>query len=305
MAQYETPQKVFEINGIKFGGKVGETPIVLIGSIFYKNHKILEDPKKGVFDKKRAETLINAQEEISDKTGLPHVIDIGAEYPEAIIKYIDFVSNITDATFCPDGPTPEINIPAVNHISEIGLSDRVIYNSIDPHTKDEVLNAIKNAKIKASIMLTFHSKYIFPDKKIILLEGDEKTEGLLVKAERAGVDKPLIDTATLDIPSVGICARAIKLIKEKYGLPAGAGAHNALHTWTRRNEFGAAVRTISNVIINTIPQAVGADFLLIGPIDRAKEIFPTIALNDVVLNYTAARIDRIKVDRTGPISKIF
>ncbi len=305
MAQYETPQKIFEINGIKFGGKVGETPIVLIGSIFYKNHNILEDPKKGIFDKKKAESLINAQEEISDKTGLPHVIDIGAEYSEAIIKYIDFVTSITDATFCPDGPTPEINIPAVNHIGEVGLSDRVIYNSIDPHTKEEELNAIKNAKITSAILLTFHSKYIFPAKKVKLLEGDENIEGLLVKAERAGIDKPLIDTATLDVPSVGICARTIKLIKEELGLPAGAGAHNALHTWTRKKEFGDAVKSISNVIINTIPQAVGADFLLIGPIDRAKEIFPTIALNDVVLNYIAARIDRIKVDRTGPISKIF
>ncbi|MHA1379025.1 MAG: tetrahydromethanopterin S-methyltransferase subunit H family protein [Candidatus Helarchaeota archaeon] len=305
MAQYETPQKVFEVNGIKFGGAIGENPIVLIGSIFYKNHSILEDPKKGTFDKKKAEQLINTQEEISDKTGLPQAIDIGAETSDALIKYVDFVSNVTDVTLLPDGPTPDVAIPALKHIGEIGLSDRIIYNSVDPHSPDAELNAIRDAKIKASIMLAFHSKYIFPKKKIKLLNGDEKTEGLLVKAKRAGIEKPLIDTATLDIPSVGICVRTIKLIKEEFGLPAGAGSHNALHTWAKRNEFGPNVKIISNVLINTLPQAVGADFILYGPIERANDLFPTMALNDVILNYMASRIDKIKVDRTGPISKIF
>ncbi|MHA1384365.1 MAG: [methyl-Co(III) glycine betaine-specific corrinoid protein]--tetrahydrofolate methyltransferase MtgA, partial [Candidatus Helarchaeota archaeon] len=167
------------------------------------------------------------------------------------------------------------------------------------------LFAIKDAKIKGSIMLAFHSKYIFPKKKIKLLKGDERTEGLLVKAERAGIDKPLIDTATLDVPSVGICYRTIKLIKEEFGLPAGAGSHNALHTWAKRNDFGPNVKIISNVLINSLPQAMGADFILYGPMERANDIFPTMALNDAILNYTASRIDKIKVDRTGPISKIF
>lgn len=305
MTQYKKSQKVFEIKGVKFGGLIGENPIVLIGSIFYKDHSILKDPKKGDFDKKRAEELIHAQEIISEKTGLPHAIDIGAEHADALIKYVDWVSNITDAIILPDGPTPDVAIPALKHIGEVGLSDRVIYNSIDPHSPEEELNAIKDAEIKASVILAFHSKYIFPNKKLQLLNGDENTEGLLVKAERAGIEKPLIDTATLDVPSVGICVRTIELIKEEFGLPAGAGSHNALSTWTKKNDFGPNVKIISNVLINSLPQAVGADFILYGPIERANDIFPTMALNDVILNYTASRIDRIKVDRTGPISKIF
>lgn len=305
MINFNTPQKVFEINGIKFGGQLGENPIVLIGSIFYRNHKILEDPKRGVFDKEKAENLINAQDEISEKTGLPSAIDIGAENPEVLCKYIDFVTNLTNAIILPDGPTAEVRVPALKHIEEVGLSDRVIYNTIDPHTEQNELIAIDNAGIKAAILLAFHSKYIFPDKKIKLLNGDENTEGLLVKAEKAGIEKPLIDTATLDIPSIGICIRTIKLIKEEFGLPVGAGSHNALHTWNRMKEFDPVVKNISNVIVNTLPQAAGANFILYGPIERAKEVFPAIALNDAILNYTASRIDKIQVNKSGPISKIF
>ena len=163
---YKAEQKVYEINGIKFGGQIGENPIVLIGSIFYKNHKILKNPKEGIFDKKAAGDLINSQEEISEKTGLPHAIDIGAESPDALIKFIDFVSNTTNALILPDGPTPDVSIPAIKHIGEVGLSERVLYNSIDPHSPEEELMAIKDAKITSSIMLAFHSKYVFPKKKI-------------------------------------------------------------------------------------------------------------------------------------------
>ncbi|MEM2070349.1 MAG: tetrahydromethanopterin S-methyltransferase subunit H, partial [Archaeoglobaceae archaeon] len=40
--------KTFEICEIKVGGNPGESKTLLIGSIFYKGHKIVEDEKKGV-----------------------------------------------------------------------------------------------------------------------------------------------------------------------------------------------------------------------------------------------------------------
>jgi len=53
--------------------------MVLIGSLFHEGHKIVEDRKLGLFDRRRAERLIRVQEEMSEKTGLPCMLDVVAE----------------------------------------------------------------------------------------------------------------------------------------------------------------------------------------------------------------------------------
>ena len=68
--------KTFEIGNVKIGGNHGQVPTVLIGSIFYNKHYIVKDEVKGEFDRQEAERLIKQQEEFSDKTGNPHMIDV-------------------------------------------------------------------------------------------------------------------------------------------------------------------------------------------------------------------------------------
>lgn len=45
-----------------------------MGSMFYEGHKIVKDPIHGIFDEKRTERLIRTQEEMSEKTGNPHMV---------------------------------------------------------------------------------------------------------------------------------------------------------------------------------------------------------------------------------------
>ena len=47
---FEKVQTVMEIAGISIGGQPGEFPTVLIGSLFYPNHKIVHDFEKAHFD---------------------------------------------------------------------------------------------------------------------------------------------------------------------------------------------------------------------------------------------------------------
>ena len=96
MFKFGKEQKIFEIGDIKIGGQLGELPTVLIGSLFHEGHKIVKDRKLGIFDKRRAERLIKVQEEMSEKTGVPCMLDVVAENPEVLIKYIDFVSEVTE-----------------------------------------------------------------------------------------------------------------------------------------------------------------------------------------------------------------
>jgi tetrahydromethanopterin S-methyltransferase subunit H len=52
MFRFDKEQMVIEFAGAKFGGQPGEYPTALSGTIFYARHKIVEDAKKGIFDKK-------------------------------------------------------------------------------------------------------------------------------------------------------------------------------------------------------------------------------------------------------------
>jgi len=64
MFRFDREQMVIEIAGRKFGGQPGEYPTGLSGTIFYARHKIVEDERKGIFDKSAAEDLINKQAEM-------------------------------------------------------------------------------------------------------------------------------------------------------------------------------------------------------------------------------------------------
>lgn len=49
MFEFTAEQKVFDIAGVKVGGKPGENPSVLIGSMFFRGHKIVSDPRIGSY----------------------------------------------------------------------------------------------------------------------------------------------------------------------------------------------------------------------------------------------------------------
>jgi len=64
------------------------------------------------FDNHRAETLLKKQEGICEKTGNPVIIDVAGSTVEALDKYIDFVSAITESPFLVDGPSDAVRISA-------------------------------------------------------------------------------------------------------------------------------------------------------------------------------------------------
>lgn len=263
--------KVFEISGIKIGGNPGETRTLLIGSIFYKGHKIVEDEKRGIFNKELAEKLIKEQEELSDKTELPAILDVVAMSKEAMEKYIDFVSSVTQKPFLIDSATADVKIKAIEHAKEVGLENRVIYNSITPEVKEKELIALKESSIESAIVLTYTMNILSSKARVEVLQK------LLPKLENAGIKKPLIDTFVMDVPSLPSAVKAGVEIKKTYGFPCGSGAHNAIASWRGiRNLLGKESEKSALIIANTMQIIFGLDFILYGPIEDAKLIFPAV-----------------------------
>ena len=85
MFEFTQQQKVFNIENVRVGGKPGENPNVLIGSMFFRGHKIVSDPDKGIFNKQKAKDLLDREEELSAQTGNPRFIDVIGDTGQSLI----------------------------------------------------------------------------------------------------------------------------------------------------------------------------------------------------------------------------
>ena len=287
MFVFEKEQVIHTIGGVKIGGNPGETSTVLAGTIFYGGHKIVTDPKKGVFDKEKATSLIQKQEEMSSITGNPTLVQIFSESEEALKRYIDFVTDLTDAPFLIDSTEPMVRIAGLRHAEEIGLLDQAIYNSLNVSATEEEIQALQEIQHECAILLAFNP----PDptiagKRAVLEEGAlTLPKGLLDLAKDLGIIKPLIDTAVTAIGTGAGSAAAFTFVsKTVYGLPTGSGVHNAPSSWTWLRKYKKTNREsflTTDIASNLIVQMMGADFILYGPIENAERVFPVVAMGDI------------------------
>jgi len=303
MFKFPKEQAVFEISGVKIGGQPGELPTAMVGSMFYHGHKIVSDEKEGVFDKKKAEDILNKHEEIMEKTGNPGIIDVVGAFPNAIIKYIDYIADKTQQPMLIDGTTSKVRIAALQHLKEVGLADRAIYNSIIPEIKDEEKTALTESGIKSSILLTYNPKKPTLAGRMEVLRGPE---GLVNIAKEIGIEKPLVDATILGVADPGPVAKAIYLVKEEFGLPGGCGAHNAVDRWHKSKKLDKQTYLVSSVVANITSIIMGANFMLYGPLGKAEEMFPPFALADAYVAYSMRQEYGIKpLTRNHPLFKIF
>jgi tetrahydromethanopterin S-methyltransferase subunit H len=304
--KFEKKQKVFDIARVKVGGQPGEYPTVLIGSIFYDRHKIITNAVKGEFDEPKAETLLKKQEEMSDKTGNPVIIDVVGSTVEALDRYVDFVSATTESPFLVDGPSAAVRIPVMRHLAETGLLKRAIYNSIDYAVKSDEIASLKEMGAESSVLMTYNPKNVWAEGRVEILKGYEGQKGLLDAANEAEMHNVLVDTVVLDVPSIGISARAIYIIKNKYGLPVGCGPANAITTWKKaKKEMGPFAYTTCLAGSCLITQSQGANFVLYGPIENAEAVFPACAMADAIIAYNARRFGIRPETKQHPLFKIF
>jgi len=255
----EKEQKIIEIGGVKLGGQPGELPKVLIGSLFHRGHRIVKNREKGIFDRDEAERLIRLQEEPSEKTGNPCMVDVVAETSEALERYIDFVSEKTDAPLLINGPNAEVRLKAAMHAREVGLIDRAVYNSVNFTVTEEEIEKIRGIGPGTGVIQAFNPRNLRPEGMLKILRGDDETEGLLSKAFRAG------------------------------RLPAGTAPVGVVGTWDRVRELGRDAKRVCRAGSAALAQSMGADFIIYGSMAKAENIFPVCAMVDAAIAYNAKK----------------
>jgi len=296
--EFKSKQQTLNIGGVKVGGIPGQNPTVLIGTIFYHGHKIFRDERTGDFDLKQAEEIINFQEEFSDKTGNPCMLDVVGATPETMKKFVEFTASVTDVPILMDGPTVEAKIAGVKYATEVGLINRVVYNSLIPEYKQEEIEKIKEAGLRNALLLAYNPREFTTQGRI------KAIRQLLKVAGEAGIDKTLLDTCVLDIPGLGMACRAAFELKNEFGLPVGCGAHNAVSLWKGlKTKMGKQAVKPAVASACVVAAAVGADFVLYGPAEDAGYVFPVIAMTDAAYGYLLFE-KKIALDPKHPLYRI-
>jgi tetrahydromethanopterin S-methyltransferase subunit H len=132
MLRYTLPQKVCDIAGLKVGGQPGENPPLLIGNMFQKGDVIIESRKKREFNRRQAEERIHEMERLSQETGVPGMVALVANTLDEMKTYVDFWVSVTDMPFAVDIWMQKTRLAAARYIADMGLQDRLLYNSITP-----------------------------------------------------------------------------------------------------------------------------------------------------------------------------
>jgi len=294
-------QKSYKIGNVEIGGNIGENPCLLIGSIFYWSHKIVEDPKKGVFNSKEAEELINIQDSLSDETGVNCAYDVVAQTAEAMERFIDFVSAHTENPIIIDAVPEKVRVHGAKYVKEVGLEKRAIYNSIAPWTRESEISALREIEMDYGIVFTSHSD----PKKVYDLTVNEKMnilQDLLKKAENAGIKNLLVDVQSLSISDLGSASIACLEVKKRFGLPSGFGTGNGVTVWKEPRKWSDLGIESVDAAVNAVAGLLYSDFIFYGPIEKAKWVFPAIAVTEIIKTDLAKTTPR---SHTHPTAKFF
>lgn len=273
MFQYEMNQKVCDIGGIEVGGQPGENPPLLIGNMFQKGDVLLESRKERKFNKKAAEERIREVERLSQETGIPGLIAMVANQADEMKTYIDFFISVTDMPFAIDVWVQKTRLAIARYIAELGIQERVLYNSITPWDEDNEAQVaeIKELGIKHVVVQVFDVEDKRPSGRV------KSLERMLPIVEKGHFDSILVDTAVMNLPTTSLSLLANYMIKKKFGLPVGFAPSNGSYMWRKsaseqeRGKFpaiDAGVHAIS---------AIASDFLFYGPLTGTSRVFPAVA----------------------------
>ncbi len=299
MCPKRIPREVY-IGKTQVGGSPIIHPPVIIPSMFFQGHKIVQDPKKGLFDQIEAEKQLNLLEEIQDETGIPLIIDLIGETRQSLQRITEWALSRCDLPLSIDGGTPDVRLPVASWLCEIGAQNRVAYNSISAENAHIELPILSELKYPTCFVLLSGATILSAEHRIPILER------LIPQLEQSGIEQFLFDTMVLDRSSIGSAARACKLIKDKYGFPVGCAPGNTFSEWDyydipKRHRSLAAIYTASVIL----PILNKADFVFIGPARITRWVARGLALINALEANEMRWSQRTSIPSTHPLYRIF
>jgi tetrahydromethanopterin S-methyltransferase subunit H len=305
MFRFDTPQKVCEIGGVKFGGQPGEYPTVVCPSIFQKGDKVFEGKRKEGFDEKKAEELLKTCDQLWAQTGVPYMADIVANTGKEMTTYIDFVTSVTCAPFCIDAWVMKPKLEGAKYCAEKGLLDRMFYNSLTVWEKDieTEIKEIADIGVKHVLLVAFDQADQMPSGRIA------GTQLLLDAIDKVGAkfESIFVDTSVMNGPAVAMCSIANKMIKEKWGFPCGSAPSNGSYMWKAAREmWGSRGWQAADAGLESLAAFLYHDMIFSGPMAGSDRIMPAVAMSDAFLATAVyAETKQLPAFQGHPLYKLF
>lgn len=273
MFSYELDQRVCSIGGLNVGGQPGEHPPLLIGNMFQKGDALLESRREGRFDREAAVERIREAERVSRETGVPCMIAMVANSEDEMKGYIDFFTRFTDMPFAIDIWQQKTRLAAARYVAELGLQERVLYNSITPWDEDieGQVSELRALGIKHVALQVFDTGDKGPGGRVASLRR------MLPMVDKGNFESILVDTAVMNLPATAFSLAANHLIKKEFGLPVGFAPANGTYMWRKnaseqdRGQFAAIDAAVHGI------SALGSDFLFYGPLTGTSRVFAAVA----------------------------
>jgi tetrahydromethanopterin S-methyltransferase subunit H len=303
MFTLQKKQKVCQIGPWTIGGQPGENPPLLIASMFHKGDRILEKRKEGKFDKTKAADYIKRQEELSDQTGIPALTAMVANSADEMKRYVDFYTGLSNKPFAIDMWMQEPRVEAVKYVAEIGLTDRLLYNSITPWDKDipGQVAMLKELGVKHVVVQVYDENDPTPQgrvtsfRKMMDMIGENTFETVLV------------DTSVMNLPATSFSSVANRLIKEEFGVPVALASSNGTFMWKAAREmWGDEGFSSMNVAGQAVATMFWCDAIFYGPQVIAPRVFPAVVSAALMLaTFAYHETNSLPSNPNHPLYKFF
>lgn len=299
--KYELEQKVCIIGGIRVGGQPGENPPLLIGSMFQKGDILIESRKERKFRRQQAEERIHEMERLCGETGIPGMVALVANSADEMKTYVDFFTGVTSMPFAVDVWQPKVRLAAARYVAELGLQDRLLYNSITPWDEDIAgqVAELKELGIKHVVVQAFDMDDKGAPGRI------KSLERMLPLVAKGNFQSILVDTAVMSLPFTAFSLVSNRLVKQKFGLPVGCAPANGTYMWRQslgvneRSRFPAVDAAIEAIA------AIGSDFILYGPMTGTSRVFPAVAAATSLLAVLAYAEGSPLPGESHPLPRLF
>ena len=187
-----------------------------------------------------------------------------------------------------NAPTASLRVQGIAYSGEVGLLDRLIYNSINYTLNEQEIEGIKETGVKTALIQSMNPRNMKLEGMIEIIRKDSET-GLLIDSQKAGIERPLLLAPVYDVPSMGLGIKGVHLLKSEFGFPTGIPPIGIVGVWDKIRTLGNDVKKSCRASALALSQYSGSDFILYGSIAKAPDLFPVCAMVDIVVAYFAKR----------------
>ncbi|MFX0057331.1 MAG: hypothetical protein ACFE85_09110 [Candidatus Hodarchaeota archaeon] len=267
----------YQYNDIKLEYGSFQLPPVLIGTLFYMGESLVDRSNPEIFNEIKARRRIDHQKSLARQYNIPDLVEISANSPNAMTKYLDFYLDNYNPPFVLGGNF-DARIAGVEYLSERGIKpEDYIYNTISNLKNQKEVEILKKFKIQSVVVLILGSsnmtstqRYAYLTKKN-QLDNKSIIEGL----KDIGIKRIWVDGGVNDIESLAHILETQQLVSTSLKLPVGTAPSLFLfkfsspklnpkfHTRFRRASIMSFASWFSN-------------FIFYGAIEDAKETFSSV-----------------------------